>query len=412
LDWLKTHKTEIWIFLLAFGVRFLYAIFVQIKFGSQGFLAYSDAFSFYLPLAKNLVENHIFSMSSVPPYVSDAYRTPLYPLFWAVFLWFKLPFFVVIFAQNILAGFMSVLIYRIGLMMFNSKNISLFAAVLMSVEPMSIYWNNLLMSDYLFAFLFIFAFYIFVSGHYYLFALFFGLATLTRSIGMYIFPLFLVTMLWRKIGWRKIILTALIFLAMLFPWMLRNKIVFDTWQLSSASWYNLYGVVTQIFADKEGFILPRPQSLPYDLASVPFYKQHFFEIFKEKPLSYVKFYISVVSRSFFKNPYMYLSEYVIKPKFPQFFYGFTLLLINFAVVVGGLFLVAIYTFAFLGWLSKDARLWFSLIFFIIFFNAFSLGALGLGADMSRYMLPLTPFTFLFAGAGFNLIVNKYSSWPI
>ena len=406
---LKNHKTEIWIFFLAFGVRFLYAVSVQVKFGSQGFLAYSDAFSFYLPLAKNLVENHIFSMSAAPPYVPDAYRTPLYPLFLASFLWFKLPIFAIVFAQNVLAGFMAVLVYRIGILIFNSRNVGFFAAVFMSVEPMSVYWNNLLMSDYLFAFLFILAFYYFVLRRYYQFTLFFGLATLTRSVGIYFFPLFLIMMFWRQIGLKKIIVSTTLFLAVLFPWMLRNKIVFDTWQLSSASWYNLYGVVTSIFADREGFILPRPQLPPYDPANIPFYQRHFFEIFKERPWAYAKFYASVVLESLSKNPYFYLTNYVLKPKLPQLFdENFGKWIFAAAAAVWA-FWALLYAFALLLFFEKKARIWFYLIFLFFLVNAASVGALGLGADMSRYMLPLTPFILLFAGAGFNFIYKKYAA---
>lgn len=411
LVWLKNYKTEIGIFLLAFGVRFLYAIFVQFKFGAEGFLAYSDAFSFYLPLAKNIVENQVFSMSFAPPYIPDAYRTPLYPIFLAGFLWLKLPLFAVVFAQNVMAGIMAVLIYRIGVLIFSlpagGRNIALFAAIFMSVEPMSVYWNNLLMSDYLFAFLFVSAFYCFLLKRYYLFALSFGLATLTRSVGVYFFPLFLIFMFWNNVGWKKIVLTALLFSAAIFPWMLRNKAVFDTWQLSTASWYNLYGVVTQMFAQKEGFILPRPQSLPYDPTSTQFYKEHFFKIVKEKPLAYTKFYISVVLESFFKNPYAYLSDYVLKLKLAGLSRGAPSAIIDLMSAAGWLAWMAVYVLAFFCWLVRGARPWFGLVLFLVVFNAFSVGALGLGADMSRYMLPLAPFVLLFAAAGFSFVYKKY-----
>lgn len=408
LNWLKAHKTEVWIFLLAFGVRFLYAVFVQLKFGSRGFLAYSDAFSFYLPLAKNLIENGVFSMSSAPPYIPDAYRTPLYPIFVSVFLWLRAPLLAVIFAQNILAGAMAVLIYRIGILIFDSRNIGLFAAIFMSIEPMSVYWNNLLMSDYLFAFLFILAFYYFVLGRYYLFALTFGLATLTRSIGFYLFPIFLLFMLSNPIAkWKKIIFAALIFFTVLFPWMLRNKIVFNTWQLSSASWYNLYGVVTQIFADREGFQLPRPRLLPYDPANTQFYQQHFFEIFKERPIAYVKFYASTVLQSLSKNPYFYLTNYVLKPKFSWLFSGSAERLIFTAATAGWALWMAFYALALLSILEKKSRIWFFLTLLFFLANAASVGALGLGADMSRYILPLAPFILLFTGVGFRFIYERF-----
>src|SRR3989344_3910685 len=111
--WLKRHKTEIFIFLLAFGLRFLYAILVLFFFGEHGFIAHSDAFSFYLRGADNLINHHIFSLNTNPPYMPDAYRTPLYTFFVAGFLWLKLPLISVIFLQNIMAGLISVFFYRI-----------------------------------------------------------------------------------------------------------------------------------------------------------------------------------------------------------------------------------------------------------------------------------------------------------
>lgn len=414
-NWLKAYKTEIWIFLLAFGIRFLYAVFVQIKFGSHGFLAYSDAFSFYFRGAENLVKYHIFSLNSAPPYMPDAYRTPLYTFFVAFFLWLKLPLFSIIFVQNLMAGFISVFIYRIGRLLSFSYGTNLFAAIFMSLEPMSIYWNNLVMSDYLFAFLFLLAFYKFIFRKYYSFSFIFGLAALTRSIVVYIFPLFLIIMIFKNFSLRKIILTILIFLAVLFPWALRNKIVFNTWQLSSASWYNL-NVVMEQFARENGFILPapklpldypNPQTFAYDPVNSPFYKQHFFEIFREHPLAYVKFHSELAFKSLIRNHYEYLANYVIKPKLPKLFSGISASVIALGVKIGGLAWILIYILALFSFFEIKSRPWFLLIFAIILFNAFSLGALvsvGFGSDVSRYDFPTAPLLFLFAGAGFNYIL--------
>ncbi len=419
--WLKNHKTEVWIFILAFGVRFLYALIVQFYIGPHGFIAYSDAFSFYLTGAENLINHHIFSMNSHAPYLPDAYRTPIYTFFVAGFLWLHLPFFAIIFAQNILAGLMAVLIYRIGILIFNSKPIGLLAGILMSVEPMSIYWNNLLMSDYLYAFFFILAFYLFVLKKYYWFALVFGFATLTRSVGIYIFPIFLIGILWQErksVPWRLVITTAVIFLAMLFPWALRNKIAFNTWSLSSASWYNLYGVAMKGFAEKENFTLPMP-SLPanysnpelfhYDPLNVPFYKKHFLEIFKKYPLEYTKYHISTVWISLTKNPYEYLVNYVLRPKLPGIFHGVFLMMVVVFFWLVELLWGLIYCLAFFSFFDKRYRMWFLLFFVILLIDIFTLGALGLGADMSRYELPTTPFLFLFAGAGFYFMYNRFKN---
>ncbi len=429
---LKEHKIETFLFLTAFGIRFLYALFVQIKFGGEGFLAYSDAFSFYLRSAENLINHGVFSLNTDAPYMPDAYRPPLYILLIAGVLWARLPLFLVIFFQNIIAGFTVILIYKMGFLIFDSKKVGLFSALVVSVEPMSIYWNNLLMSDYLYAFLFILSFYLFVLKRYFLFSFIFGLATLTRSVGFYLFPLFLLAMVWRfyskrkeeminnnsssELTYEKIIfpwshdlkvgaVSIIIFFAILFPWMLRNKIVFNTWELTSASWYNLYGNVTSQYADKKGFILPRPEAPSgyprkdisnYDFALVPYYKEHFWKIFKENPLEYIKFHSSLVIKSLFKNPYKYLSEYVIRPKFPQIFESYLGNIITLLALIGGFFWYVTYFLSLIGFFDRKIIFWSSLFISILAVNAVSLGALGIGADMSRYMLPLSPFLFMFA----------------
>lgn len=413
IKWAKAHKTEIYIFLLAFGARFLYAVFVQLKFGAHGFIAHADAISFYLQGAENLINHHIFSLNAGPPYMPDAYRTPLYTFFVAFFLWLRSPFFLIILMQNVMAGFISVLIYRIGLLLNFSYGVSVFAAILTALEPASIYWNNLLMSDYLFAFLFILACYEFFLGRYYWFGALMGLAALTRPTGLYFLPLFLLM----SPPWRKFALAVIIFLMVLFPWALRNKIVFDTWDITSASWYNLYGVLLSRFASEQNLILPKPQ-LPadypnpqafiYDPANTPFYKQHFLEIVKARPWAYVKFHIIMAVKSRFVNYYQYLADYVLKPKFPSLFYGAPGFVIYFAVAIGKLFWIIIYVLMFISFFEKGRRaqfLAFSGMTAVIMFTAGSTGMFG--ADGSRFILPLHPFMFLLAMAGFSYISPFY-----
>lgn len=365
-EWAKKYKVEILLFCLGFGVRFLYALFVQLKFGSTGFLAYSDAFAFYLRGAENLINHHTFSLGIAEPFFPDAYRPPLYTALVALFLYIKLPLVSVILFQNILGGAISILIYKIGRALAFSLHVSIFPAVLISIEPMSVYWNNLLMSDTLYTFLFLLSVYLFIKRRLFLFALIFGLATLTRTIGIYFFPLFLAFVLWRAkpvFPWKKVAISTLIFIAVLSPWMIRNKVAFDTWQLSSASWYNLYRNVMGQFASSKGFTLPIPPSLPlydgadyglaiYDFSYVPFYKENFRDIFLSQPANYIRFHASLVARSLFKNPYHYLSEYVVRPKFPSLFAGRRETAIALLVLFGGLFWYVAYILS-LNWRSYN-----------------------------------------------------------
>jgi len=408
---------------LAFGVRFLYAIFVQLKFGSHGFLAYSDALSFYLQGAENLINHHIFSLNTNPPYMPDTYRTPLYTFFVAFFLWFKSPFFLIIFAQNIMAGFISVLIYRIGLLLNFSYGVSVFASVLTSLEPASIYWNNLLMSDYLFAFLFVFACYYFFLKRYSVFAVMLGFATLARPISLYFMPFFLLFILWRgreKIPWGQIFVTTVLFLTVLFPWALRNKIIFDTWELSSASWYNIDMFLVQRFASNQNLAFsrpeipdgyPNPQTFYYDFANTPFYKEQFFKVLKAHPFAYIKFHLSLAWQSIWNNHYQYLINYVIKPKLPILLDGIYGGLIGAFVITSNMVKVVLFGLFILSYFDQRSRPWFSLFVMVMAVNTLTLGSAAyLGADVSRYNIPLAPFVFLFAGVGARFIYNhlKYA----
>ena len=86
----KQHSILILIFCLVFGIRFVYTLFVQIKFGGQAFLAFSDA-NAYVLLAQNLLDRGVFSVMQVSPWISDSLRTPLYPFVIAGFFWAKIP---------------------------------------------------------------------------------------------------------------------------------------------------------------------------------------------------------------------------------------------------------------------------------------------------------------------------------
>lgn len=425
MHWFKLHKTEVIIFSLAFGLRFIYGLAVLMFFGEHGFISHSDAFSFYLRGAQNLISQHIFSLNTNAPFMPDAYRTPLYTFLVALFLWLGLPLYSLIFTQNILAGFVAVFVYRISNLLFNNHSIGLWAAILTSIEPLSWHWNNLIMSDFLFMFFFIWAVYQFFLKNYYWFAFLLGLATLTRPLSLYFFPLFIVAALihqfkagsWAGLSLKKFFLVTLIFLAIIFPWMLRNKITFDTWQLTSAFWYNLYGLVGVIFAEQNNISAPmpivpanypNPQNFIYDFNNVTFYQQHFFEIFSAQPISYLKFHLTLSFKSLFVNYYDNFIQYVLMAKFPSLaigfisrtIYAFSNVLLGFWVILYGLFALAFF--------DKHIRLWWSFFAAILFFIMLTHGVSGLyGLDGSRFFMPIAPFIFIFAvGVIVEVIANN------
>ena len=436
ITWLRNHRAELILFSVAFGIRFLYALVVRFSYGQEGFIAYSDASYFYVGAARNLLNYQVFSLDFPPTLVSDPYRTPLYTGLIAALLWVKSSFFIIAVIQNILAGIMSVLVYRIGRKLFEAPGIAWFAALVSSLEPLSIYWNNLLMSDYFFAFLFVLAVYYFVNQRFYRFAFVLGLATLTRPVSLYFLPLFLLTFIvWsrsdaviRTVQTAKIGLSMIIiFLVVLLPWSVRNQLTFGTWQLSSASWYNLYHVVTNEFTKQNNLVLPtrtvtfaytNPAVGPYAFENIPFYKENFLRIVKEHPQAYLVFYGKRVLASLFVNPYNYLVNFVLKVKLSWLFNAVPGVVISIFLGLGGLFWKLTYLGLVLSVFDKRHALALTLFLGILGINFLTLGALvppepnGAGADSSRYLLPLAPFCFLFAAAGFAHLAQLARKWII
>lgn len=405
----RRHRIEILIFFLGFGVRLIYALVIQFLSGSQVFSAYSDAETF-LTVAGNLFANGVMSQMTEEPFVLDSLRTPLYPLFLAFFLWLKIPLLGIVTVQNIFAGFSSVFIYKIGKILFNSGAVGIIAALLFIFEPISIYWNNLLMADNLFSFLFLFAFYLFVIKRFYFFPVVLGLATLTRPIGLYFLPLFLLAFVFQHyrgldFSWKKLLLICLLFLLILSPWMIRNKIIFNTWELSSVGWLNLYIFTFAKFADQHQLPLPAPimfSDYPgqnkvvfsYDFINTPFYKKNIFKIVSEYPWEYFKFHLGYVLKTFNYHGYDYLMDYVIRAKIPQISAASGSLIVQ----IGQKFWWLIYALTAVAFIGKDyrARSLFLLAFVVL--NNFLLAASG-PSQGGRYGLPVMPMMFLLGSYG-------------
>lgn len=404
LIWRK-YKTEILIFCLGFGVRFVYAVIIQLLAGSKGFIAYSDA-EVFLREAKNLLHHGVISQMPAEPFVPDSLRTPLYFYFLIPFLWLKIPLLGIVLAQNIFAGLINVFIYRIGKKLFNSGIIGIIAAVLLSFEPVSIYWNNLLMSDNLSIFLLIFSLHQFVNRKIYSSVVLLALSVLARPIGLYFLPLFLAMLVLQfRVSWKKVLLASLLFLIILFPWMLRNKMLFNTWELSSAGWLNLNIFTLAGFARQQNISLPMPvmpRDYPgqnavvfsYDFANVPFYKSSFFNTVLKYPLEYIKFHFASMIKGFNNHDYAYLMNYVIRVKIP----AVSRQLGDFLVGFGKGIWLLIYAMIFIGLLKGKNLLW--QLFFVLFvvLNSFLLGYSGIDWG-GRYFLPVMPIIFLLGSNG-------------
>ncbi len=414
---LRKYRPEILVFFAVLIPRILYSVVVYYHSGSHGFISFSDA-EIFLRQANNLLQHGVMSRYLEFTQLPDPLRTPVYIWFLAALLWLKVPIFGMVTVQNILAALSGVLVYRIGKIHLNASRVGLIAALLFGVEPMSIYWSNLLMSDNLFAFLMIVTIYLFLERKWYLGAAALGIATLTRPVALYYLPVFLlftILLLRPRIDFlslvKKLFFILVIFTAVIFPWMLHNKVVFNRWELSTAGWLNFYQFSMQKFAATKGIILPLPSPpatyLPgpheerqynYSIGfeGADFYKRHSWGLFSRYPLEYLAFHLTSGITSMNNHDYYYLLNYVAKPELPQV----NLDKWRFAVALGQGAWWAIYLFSLIGlfWGGHAYVKQFLAILFL--FNNLLIGYNGVISAGGRYNLAFVPFVLLLGVSGF------------
>ena len=416
-SFLSAYRYELAVFFLVLLPRIVYAAAVYAHSGSHGFISFSDA-EMFLHQARNLLEHGVMSRFSEPPFLPDPLRTPLYIWFLAALLWLKVPLFGMVTVQNILAAVSGVLIYRIGKAHFNAPRAGFLAALLFGVEPLSIYWNNLLMSDGVFASLFVATVYLFLEKRWYLGAAALGITALIRPVALYYVPVFLlfaVAILYfqERVAIRSALKKAsfilIIFMAIIFPWMLHNKVVFDRWGLSTAGPLNLYLFSLTEFAARKNIELPLPfapegyHTSPerdifyrYEFASADFYMEKFREVVSQYPFSYLAFHLSSGVRSMNNHDYYYLLNHVVKPKFPNVNWDTA----RYAVMLGQGAWLAVYAFALIGlFVGGNTRVKVFLAVLFVF-NNLLIGYNGVISSGGRYNLAFVPFVLLLGVLGF------------
>lgn len=426
LNFWSRYKIELLLFLAVFGVRFLYSLVVLYGFGQHGFVSFSDA-DMFVRQAERFLHDGMFSRFTIPPFSPDPLRTPVYLWFLAALLGSGFSFFGVVTVQNILAGCAGVCIYRIGKRLFPTPLPGIIATLLFAVEPSSVYWNNLLMSDSLYASLFLFSVYLMVERRWYWFSVFFAVTTLTRPVGLYLFPMILVFSIaeqfffvrgsfqerMRTVAWRPLLkqvaIMCLIFFSIVFPWMLRNKILFNHYELSTAGWLNLRLFTVEEFSRRHGIDIALPMPPPeyhpgepdrepfyrYEFIVADYFKENVLTLFKEYPITFPVFHIVSGLRGIHNHDYGYMFNYVVKAEFKQTpeFLG------SLFIVVGRIFWLLLTLGTLFALTRKNIGGFPWLCIGLILFNALLIGYNALISGGGRYNVPQIPFWFLLGSYG-------------
>ena len=228
------------LFFLGFLTRFIWLCYANPEPVSD-FLGYKC-------IAENILKNHIIGSAGEP----SVYRLPLYPLFLSFFMLFNKSIFFLSLLSVFLSALIGVLVYLLTIEIYNNRNIALISSIFYILNPSFVFFSPVLSSENLFAVLLLsslISILYFIkkknSLFLYLSALLLGLSLLTRGEAVFylptvIFYIFMFTNLKLKRKVSVIFSFILIFSITISPWIIRNKIVFNEFGLSSTGGINFY----------------------------------------------------------------------------------------------------------------------------------------------------------------------------
>ena len=251
------NKKLLLIIFLALAVRF--SVFPFVAPHKERMFTMLDSYE-YDGMAMSLVENGRFYQSEPAFYFpsqyriplfevrtpTDAFRTPVYPLFLAgIYSVFGHKPNVAIIFQLILSSLTCILVYYIG-EVFIRRGVGFIAGLLLALDFPTAIYGNLIMTDMLFTFLFLASIYFILKffregkrKHLIYSAILLGAAALCRQVILYfafVMVLSFIVVYRRSIvkGLLNYCIYILIFLAAVSPWAIRNYIAYDNLSFSVA----------------------------------------------------------------------------------------------------------------------------------------------------------------------------------
>ncbi len=311
---MKNHWTLITLLFIIFSIALLIRIqYVNTTIIPKPIVADARQYVIY---GHNLIMHGIYSKEDTENPAPDSFRSPGYPMFIALALFFggdQGYFPIVIFTQVILSSLLVLLTYYIGILFLRSYY-AILAATLVALNPHLISISSYILTETFFSFFILASMICFIIAllkeRMFLFlfaALLFGYTYLINETAFFIPIIFVVfSFLWIKATFNKIwknklphklILFLLIFA--LFPagWTIRNHISLSTDAPSGVSRF----ISTLSHGAYPGFIYKNPQYIYFPYREDPMQPefgssfQSFNKIlwgrYKEKPLRYIRWYV-------------------------------------------------------------------------------------------------------------------------
>src|SRR3989344_1055212 len=438
-------KKEIMIFACAFLYRFF--IFVTLVWwsGQAGFdypLLGSYARG-YWNLAHTIVTEQELYMEDEQ--FIHTRRPPGYPLFLAAFQ--LLPFeaqttqYAADLTQMILAAISVVLLYRL-LRRVATEQAAMWAALFFALEPNSAYYSTLLLSDTLSVFLFMAFVHIFLTkksySAFFCAGTFLGLSMLVRPITQFFPAVAILFLLYAQSIQRKTIVQCAAFcigtLLFALPWMIHNKHVADSFDISSSGPNTYYRYVMPSFVAwrtgepyeemREQFVAQFDEAVVSGVNAVTFMQRETIRIISEAPILYA-FYHTVKTIPFFLGDgirEILQKTELLNAKQPnissELLHGNVIKITRLVrentylllAILGGVFWSIVLMFAVIGFwhaLHGDVEKQRYAIFFatVILYLAILTGP----ATSTRHRMPALPFIAALAVMGFYSFYDKQKS---
>ena len=264
----------------------------------------------YVSLAHTILDAQRYAL--LPGSPPEFFRAPGYPIFIAGVLAVFNSVFAVIVIQILLIAGSCVILYKLGEQFF-SRGVGIAAALVFALDPTVIFNSLITLSESLFVFLLLLAVYMIANRkggawRMFLIGLVVGALALTRPVGPFVVPLFLLYFLWthRSDSKRSLFAGSLALILgmalLILPWLVRNERLSGHFAISSIPTYNMlfYNVVeyeTEIMhVPKEEFI----QQLFSELGTSDVGRLRTFE-YQEEESALVRQYIGphILSYAFF-----------------------------------------------------------------------------------------------------------------
>lgn len=438
-----SKRNTLWVLCIALLLRAVLVISVLIK-NPDGIWVF-DSYG-YWQIAYNLVTNGIYSQDYTLPLYPDSLRTPLYPLLMAFFQMTGAGSHGMLFLQVILSSLTAVITANLTLRIFKCSRTAIIAGLIVALDIPSVIFTGLILTETIFTFLFIATIYSLVvhlerkdarsligAGTLH------ALAMLCRPVATITFIIILLVLFFSarqlKAGMKKAAVWCITVLLILSPWLARNKIVFDSFFLSTISSHLLHNYhAASIISEKNaipfhdaqlalredayktfkrnvmteadeyaGYCRARAVKIIIDNKSV-FIKQHLFGVislsFKpvrgyiDNMLGYTKGYQSASPSEF---PATSKTYRIVKELSSKLSFGLLIVQIFFIVIIYAGLLRGI-----VWWWKKNDR---TILIMLLLIIAYFLNTTVPPFNEARFRVPVMPVIAIISSCGLNIFIG-------